>query len=50
MPIEPEAPGWFSTMTGWWKASLSFCPISRAVMSPAPPGGFGTMILMVFAG
>ncbi len=46
MPIEPDAPAWFSTTTGWWNTSLSFWPTSRALMSPAPPGGLGTMILM----
>src|SRR5262249_9063575 len=44
MPIDPDAPAWFSTTTGWRKLSLSLCPISRALMSPAPPGGLGTMM------
>ena len=44
MPIEPDAPAWFSTTTGWPRLSLNFCPTSRALMSPAPPGGLGTMM------
>src|ERR1700704_1878006 len=44
MPIEPDAPAWFSTTTGWRRLSLNFRPTSRALMSPAPPGGLGTMM------
>src|SRR5262249_49334692 len=44
MPSAPDAPARFSTTTGWRRLSLSFCPIARALMSPAPPGGFGTMM------
>src|SRR5436853_179915 len=47
MPMAPEAPGWFSTTTGRRRLSLSFGPISRALMSPAPPGGLGTMMRIV---
>src|SRR5262249_30965491 len=44
IPSAPEAPAWFSTTTGWCRLSLNFWPISRALMSPAPPGGLGTMM------
>ena len=50
MPIDPAAPGTFSTTTGWCKTSVSFCATRRAVMSPAPPGGLGTMILIGLEG
>src|SRR5690242_4623411 len=50
MPSAPDAPAWFSTTTGWRNTSLSLWLTSRAPMSPAPPGGFGTMILMAREG
>jgi hypothetical protein len=36
--------------TDWPKASASFWPTVRAVMSAAPPAALGTTILMVFEG
>src|SRR5215469_3508498 len=50
MPIAPDAPAWFSTTTGWRRLSLNFCPISRALMSPAAPGGLGTMMRIARGG
>src|SRR5215475_2879427 len=50
MPSAPEAPAWFSTTTGWRNTSLSLWLTRRAPISPAPPGGFGTMILMAREG
>src|SRR5882757_1707142 len=50
MPMAPDAPGWFSTTTGWRNTSVNFVATRRALISPAPPGGLGTMILMVFEG
>src|SRR4051812_33180595 len=38
-PIEPVAPGRFSTTTGLPKASESFLPMARAKVSLDPPGG-----------
>jgi hypothetical protein len=44
-PMIPFAPGRFSTTTGCFHASLSFCATVRVMMSVAPPGGNGTTIL-----
>src|SRR5437588_7358999 len=46
----PLAPGRFSTMKLWPSGSLSFCATMRAMMSVAPPGAYGTMILTGLAG
>ncbi len=44
VPITPLAPGRLSTTTGWPVRSSTCRPISRAVMSPEPPGAKGTMM------
>ena len=46
----PEAPSLFSTTTGWPQRSVSFCAISRAMMSVPPPGAKPTTILTGFVG
>jgi len=50
VPLMLEAPGRFSTVTGWPSASCTLRAVSRAVMSMAPPGGAGTMMRMGLAG
>src|SRR5439155_27025921 len=42
----PFEPGRFSTTTGWPRSSESLCPMTRAEISGAPPGGIGTMSLI----
>src|SRR4051812_28666688 len=49
-PTIPFAPGRFSTTTGCFHDSLSFCAIFRVMMSVAPPGGNGTTILIGLPG
>ncbi len=42
----PFEPGRFSTTTGWPTSSESLCPMTRAEISGAPPGGIGTISLI----
>src|SRR5438552_14532301 len=42
----PFEPGRFSTTTGWPAHSESRCPMTRAEISGAPPGGIGTISLI----
>src|SRR5690349_7235981 len=49
-PTFPVAPGLFSTITGWPSADCSPGESARARMSEVPPGGYGTMILIVLVG
>src|SRR5689334_3997173 len=49
-PIAPEAPGWFSTTTGWPHLLLRLCAIMRASTSVPPPAANGTIILMACSG
>src|SRR5690349_13711521 len=46
----PEAPGRFSTTTGWPKLSESFCAMSRPMMSVEPPGEKPSIRRTVFVG
>src|SRR6218665_3863046 len=41
-PIEPPAPGRFSTTTGWPSLSLRILASSRELLSVMTPGGNGT--------
>jgi hypothetical protein len=50
VPIEPDAPGLFSTMNCCPSSSLSLVPSSRASGSTEPPGGNGTTSLTGFVG
>jgi hypothetical protein len=50
VPILPPAPGLFSTTTGCFHLSLSFCAMTRASASEAPPGVCGTTMRTVFDG
>jgi hypothetical protein len=45
-----DAPGLLSTITGCPKLADSLSPTTLAIVSIAPPGGAGTMILIVFVG
>ena len=49
-PIEPEAPGRFSTMNCWPSAVVSWAARMRATWSVEPPGGKPTMNFTVFEG
>ena len=49
-PIEPEAPGRFSTMNCWPSAVVSSAARMRATWSVEPPGGKPTMNFTVFDG
>jgi hypothetical protein len=49
-PIEPDAPGLFSTINCCFSDSLSFTPTSRASGSTEPPGGNGTISFTGFVG
>jgi hypothetical protein len=49
-PTLPPAPGTFSTVTGTFQASLSFCANSRAVTSVALPAVKPTMMRMGLSG
>src|SRR3546814_606890 len=49
-PISPAAPALFSTTTGWPRILDSCSAYTRAEKSVAPPGGYGTIILMGAAG
>src|SRR5437879_215474 len=42
----PFEPGRFSATTGWPRSSESRCPMIRAEISGAPPGGIGTISLI----
>ncbi len=42
VPITVPAPGRLSATTGWPHFSPSRAPSSRAMMSPPPPGAYGT--------
>jgi hypothetical protein len=42
----PEAPGWFSMMTGWPNAARIRSPMMRPMVSTGPPGGNGTMMVI----
>ena len=44
--MPPEAPGWFSTTTGWPNFSERRWAIMRPSTSVPPPGANGTTILM----
>src|SRR6266568_3757512 len=44
--ILPFEPGRFSTTTAWPTNSASRCPMTRAEISGAPPGGIGTISLI----
>ena len=48
--MTPDAPGRFSTTTGWPSDSVSFCATMRARMSFAPPGGKPTSMRSGFDG
>ena len=50
VPMEPEAPGLFSTMTGWPNRSESFCAIKRAAVSVGPPAGKATTMRTTLSG
>src|SRR5438128_8477696 len=45
MPIDPAAPGLFSTMTACPQSSLNFCATIRAIRSELPAGGYVTTTL-----
>ena len=42
-PIEPEAPGWFTTTKRWPSASSKSVATMRAIWSVEPPAAQGTM-------
>ena len=46
-PDRPPAPPTFSTTTAWPSSALIFSAMMRAATSVEPPGGNGTMIVMV---
>jgi hypothetical protein len=48
--IAPLAPALDSTMHGWPQASVSFCPMTRIIVSCPPPAGVGMMNLMTLSG
>jgi hypothetical protein len=50
VPMPPEAPGWFSTTTGWPHCSDRRWAMMRPSTSVPPPGANGTTILMVRTG
>jgi hypothetical protein len=43
MPIAAPAPARFSTTTGCFRVSESFCAAARENVSVGPPGGKGTI-------
>src|SRR6201989_2140752 len=49
VPSAPDAPGWFSTTTGWPHLALRFCAMMRAITSVPPPAANGTIILMAWS-
>jgi len=42
----PEAPAWFSMMTGWPNDARIRSAMMRPMMSTGPPGGNGTMMVI----
>ena len=50
VPMEPEAPALFSTMTLWPKRSESFWAIRRAAVSVGPPAGKATTMRTTLSG
>src|SRR3954452_1658942 len=50
MPSAPPAPARFSTTTGCLSSRASASATGRATVSATPPGGNGTIIVIVFSG
>jgi hypothetical protein len=50
VPIAPEAPGWFSTITGWPNFWFRLSAMMRASTSVPPPAANGTIIRIAWSG
>ena len=50
MPMPPPAPGLFSMTTGCFRSRLIASATGRATVSATPPGGNGTIIVIVWSG
>src|SRR5688572_16640045 len=50
VPIDPDAPGWFTITTFWPRCFSSSAAVMRVTWSVEPPAAHGTMIVTGFEG